>query len=342
MNTHHSQKIFFLVLFLGIFGLLGYIFTPFFAVILLGIVAGIALEPFYIWLHKKIKLNPSLSAALVVFVVFLCLTLIGTLIGSQLKDQAQAVYQKVINGGDYQMTDASTYINNLIRPLNEEYNVDLKKYVSPVVSFVSQNVADIVSGTTSVVFKFFLWVLTLYFVLKDGRKVKTLITRISPLKDDHDNRLFQRIAEAARSIVRGLFLVALVQGFLVGLGLWFVGIENYILWGLIAALAAPIPLLGTSVIMVPSVIYLVITAQIVPAIILTLWGVMAVGLVDNILTPYVYSKGTSIHPIILLFSILGGLIIFGPVGFIVGPLVATIAITLVSLYQEIVLEEATK
>jgi predicted PurR-regulated permease PerM len=184
--------------------------------------------------------------------------------------------------------------------------------------------------------------LTLYFVLKDGRKLKALITRISPLKDSHDNRLFQRIAEAARSIVHGVFLVALAQGFLVGLGLWVVGIENYILWGLIAALAAPIPLLGTSIIMVPSVLYLVITAQIIPALALTLWGVIVVGLIDNVLASYLYSKGTSIHPIVLLFSILGGLVIFGPVGFIVGPLVATIAITLTTLYQEIVLEETSE
>lgn len=339
-TTMRSQKIFFVSLFLCAFGLLAYVFSPFFAVILLGVVAGIALEPLFLWTRNVFKIGPSSAALLTVFVVLAVLVTTASLVGTQLTNQAQNIYQSMISGNQYQINDMSDYLNNLIRPFNTNYVIDLQKYINPVISFVAQNVGTILSGTASIIFKFFLWVVTLYFVLKDGRKIKSLLVKLSPLKNEHDDRLFQHFAASAHSIARGVFLVAIVQGFFVGLGLWFVGIENAVFWGLVAAIAAPIPLLGTSVIMIPSVVYLLITAQFVPALILTVWGVTAVGLIDNVLTPYFYSKGTEIHPLILLFSILGGIAVFGPIGFIVGPLVATIALTLTSLYQEIVLEEA--
>lgn len=335
----NSQKFFFLTLFLTTFGILGYIFSPFFAVILLGVVAGIALEPLFLWFKNTFKFGPSLAAFASVFTVLIIIGSTVSLVGTQLVSQAENVYSNVVTGNQYEIDDASDYINNLIRPFHADYSIDLKKYISPVISFIAQNVGNVVSGTASVIFKFFLWLVMLYFVLKDGRKIKSLLTKLSPLQDAYDDKLFQHIAASARSIVRGVFFVALIQGCFVGLGLWFVGIENAIFWGLIAAIAAPIPLLGTSVIMVPSIVYLFITAQFVPALILTVWGLTAVGLVDNVLTPYFYSKGTEIHPLILLFAILGGLAVFGAVGFIVGPLIATIALTLTSLYQEIVLEE---
>lgn len=335
----NSQKFFFLTLFLTTFGILGYIFSPFFAVILLGVVAGIALEPLFLWFKNTFKFGPSLAAFASVFTVLIIIGSTVSLVGTQLVSQAENVYSNVVTGNQYEIDDASDYINNLIRPFHADYSIDLKKYISPVISFIAQNVGNVVSGTASVIFKFFLWLVTLYFVLKDGRKIKSLLTKLSPLQDAYDDKLFQHIAASARSIVRGVFFVALIQGCFVGLGLWFVGIENAIFWGLIAAIAAPIPLLGTSVIMIPSIAYLLITAQFMPALILIVWGLTAVGLVDNVLTPYFYSKGTEIHPLILLFAILGGLAVFGAVGFIVGPLIATIALTLTSLYQEIVLEE---
>lgn len=335
----NAQKIFFLSLFLAAFALLGYIFLPFLGVILLAVVTGIAIEPLYIKIKKVLRVGPSIASFVTVLFVLLVIALAVSLVGTQLTNQAQNVYQNVVSGNQYEIDDASDYLNNLIRPFYANADIDLRAYVNPVVSFVAQNVGDIVSGTASVIFKFFLWFVTLYFVLKDGRGIKDILARLSPLKDIHDNKLFSHIAAAARSIVKGVFFVALIQGLFVGLGLWFVGIEDAVFWGLVAALAAPIPLLGTGIVMVPSVVYLLITSQFGAAIFLTIWGVTAVGFIDNILTPYFYSKGTEIHPLILLFSILGGLALFGPIGFIVGPLVATIALTLTSLYQEIVLEE---
>ena len=336
MNT---QKFFFLTLFLGVSALCAYIFSPFFAVILLGIVAGIALEPLYTWLQKKLKLGPTSAAGTTLFIVLAILTLATSLVGTQLTQQAQSVYNEAIAGKGYGIDSVSEYINTLVQRFDSSLVIDIQKYLTPVVSFVAQNIGFLVSSTAAIIFKFFLWLVTTYFVLKDGRKIKALLTRLSPLKDAHDNQLFMHIASASRSIVRGVFFVAIIQGVLVGTGLWLTGIENALFWGLIAAIAAPIPLLGTSIILIPSIVYLFVIGNSIAALILLVWGIVVVGLIDNVLTPYFYSKGTEIHPLILLFSILGGIALFGAIGFIVGPLVATITVTLITLYQEIVLEE---
>lgn len=335
------QKTFFIVLFLGACALLGYIFSPFFGVILLGVVSGIALEPLFMWFRRVCKIGPSFAAFCTVTLVIVAIGVTISLVGTQLVSQAQNVYRNTVSGDVYKIDDVSNYINTLIHPFSDSYTVDLKKYVNPTISFIAQNVGGIVSGTASIIVKFFLWVVTLYFVLKDGRALKSALAKLSPLEDKYDDKLFQHIATSARSIVQGVFFVALVQGFFVGLGLWFVGIEDALFWGLVAAITAPIPLLGTSVIMIPSVVYLVVTSQFFLAGFLAIWGLTTVGLVDNILTPYFYAKGTEIHPLILLFAILGGLTVFGVIGFIIGPLVATIVLTLTSLYQEIVFEKKT-
>lgn len=333
------QKLFFLTLFVAVIGVFGYILSPFLGVILLAIISAIAIEPVYLSIKRRFKVKDSFAAFCTVSGLLVIVALLFVVVGSQLVDQARSVQERFVSGNEYQLDDISNYIHGIIHPWYPDVTIDLQKYIDPIVSFVAQNVGSVVSGTASLVFKFFLWVVTVYFVLTDGRTLQRLMTRLSPLDDRHDALLFSHFASAARSIVKGLFFIALVQGVLVGLGLWIVGINDALFWGLIAALAAPIPLLGTSVVMVPSVIYLIVTSQFIPAFILIVWGVTIVGLVDNVLTPYFYSKGTEIHPLVLLFSILGGLAMFGALGFIIGPLVATIAFTLVTLYQEIVLSE---
>lgn len=334
-----SQKIFFLTFFLATIALLAYIFMPFFTVIILGMVAASALLPLHAKIKQYIPRHPSVAAFATVACVVITIGLLVLLLGTQLANQAQNVYTKVVANTDYDVKTFSETINNFIAPYSRGYTIDIQKYVNPVISFIAQNVGSVLSGTASVVFKFVLWLVTIYFILRDGSHLKTLLKKLSPLEEVHDERIINQMLASAQSIARGVFFVALIQGFLVGLGLFIVGIGDAVFWGLVAAIAAPIPLLGTSIILLPSIAYLIITTQFTEAIILVVWGAVAVGLVDNILAPYFYSRGTEIHALILLFSILGGLSLFGAIGFIVGPLVATITITLIDLYQEIVLDE---
>ena len=337
-----NQKIFFLFLFLISIGLFAYTLTPFFAVIILGCVASAALKPLHVRLARYFKGRESLVAGTVVLTLALFIFTVITLLGAQLANQAQNIYSEITkNQTIYGLDLFSDKINEFIEPYTQGYvfTIEIEKYIRPVVSFIAENIGGILSGTASVIFKFFLWLITIYFILRDGDKLQKILHKLSPLKDEYDTRIIERGSIASRSIVNGIFLIALAQGFLVGLGLFVVGIQNAVFWGFVAAISAAIPLLGTSLILIPAVLYLIATSQFGMAALLLVWGVVIVGTVDNILLPYLYSQGTEIHALILLFSILGGLAMFGPIGFILGPLISTLALTLIDLYQEIVLEE---
>jgi predicted PurR-regulated permease PerM len=125
---------------------------------------------------------------------------------------------------------------------------------------------------------------------------------------------------------------------LAGIGMWVFGIPNPTLWGSISAVASLVPGLGTALIFIPAVAYTYIAGNIPNAIGLLLWGTLIVGLVDNFLTPYLYSRSVDIHQLIMLFAVLGGLVVFGPIGFIFGPIVLAIFFSLIDIYQDIILE----
>ena len=111
---------------------------------------------------------------------------------------------------------------------------------------------------------------------------------------------------------------------------------NAILWGSISAIASLVPGLGTAIVFIPAVAYMFILGNTAFAIGLIVWGVVVVGLVDNFLTPYLYSREIEVHPLITLFAVLGGLIVFGPIGFIFGPLVVALFFSLIEIYQGII------
>jgi predicted PurR-regulated permease PerM len=126
----------------------------------------------------------------------------------------------------------------------------------------------------------------------------------------------------------------MIQGILSAVGLWFFGFDRAILWGTIASVGALVPGVGTSIVFVPAIIYLIVTGQHLIAGGVALWALFAVGIIDNVLGPYVMSRGNPLHPFIILLSVLGGIALMGPIGFILGPVIATLFTVLVELYSQ--------
>jgi predicted PurR-regulated permease PerM len=176
--------------------------------------------------------------------------------------------------------------------------------------------------------------ITLYFFLKDGRKFLDYIIRLSPLDDVYDLKIFNRVGSMMTSVVRGVLLIAIVQAFLVGIGFYIFGVPNAVLWGTVTVVASLLPFIGTGLVVFPGVLYLLITGNLFAAIGLAIWGTFLVGLIDNLLMPLLYSKSTKVHPIIILFAVLGGIYAFGPLGFLVGPMAVSFFIAILEIYKE--------
>lgn len=167
----------------------------------------------------------------------------------------------------------------------------------------------------------------LYFFLKDGAQLVRMIFRTIPLERHVKSHLFARFAALFRATVKGTVVVAIVQRALGGIAFCFAGIEGSLLWGALMAFLSLIPAVGTALIWIPAVIYLVATDIMFTALLITAWFVVVIGLSDNVLRPLLVGKDTKMPDWLVLIATLGGLSIYGINGFVIGPLIAALFIT---------------
>ncbi|OGI66816.1 hypothetical protein A2823_01105 [Candidatus Nomurabacteria bacterium RIFCSPHIGHO2_01_FULL_41_91] len=331
MQTKIIEKYFFFGLLLATLIFTFLIFRPFWTILVLGISFSIVFYPFYEWLNKR-RLPHWLSSLVTVFifVIILCGPLLG--IGVIIFNQSQDVYHVVVDNGSVGpfMNSISNKINNI---LPEGIVFDANEKATDFISFVSQNIASIFSSTISAFFSFLLMLLIIFYFLKDGAQWRRAIVVLSPLSDRDDEKIIMRLRQAINSVIKGSLFIALVQGVLMGIGLWIFGIPNSALWGIVAAVASLLPTIGTALVSVPAIVFLFIAGNAAPAIGLLIWSVIMVGMVDNFLSPLIISEKTNVPPLLILFAVLGGLSLLGPVGILVGPLVISLLYTLISIYR---------
>jgi predicted PurR-regulated permease PerM len=173
----------------------------------------------------------------------------------------------------------------------------------------------------------------MFYFLKEGTKWKNIILHFSPLSDESGNKILDKLHIAVNGIIKGYLLIAVVQGVLMGLGLLIFGVPNAALWGVLTAVASLIPTVGTALVSVPAVLFLFILGKNGAAIGLAIWAGALVGTIDNMLSPLFVGKKIAIHPLLVLFSVLGGIALMGPIGILVGPLVISFMYALASVYK---------
>ena len=298
---------------------------------MLGLSFSIVLYPIYEWLNKR-RLPSSLASLLTVifFIIVLCGPILG--IGTVVFQQSQNLYHVVVDNGNAKpfLDSIETKINKILPP---GIVFDINKKTTDFVSYISSNVANIFTTTISAFFSFLLMLLIIFYFLKDGVEWRKSLVVLSPLGDKDDEKIIGRLAQAVNGVIKGSLFIALIQGVLLGLGLWFFGISNAALWGVVAAITSLIPTLGTSLVSIPAIIFLFVSGQTGSAIGLLIWAGIMVGMIDNLLGPSIVGKKIQISSLVILFSVLGGISLVGPVGLLVGPLTVSLLYTLISIYR---------
>jgi predicted PurR-regulated permease PerM len=190
---------------------------------------------------------------------------------------------------------------------------------------------SIVGSLTRSMVNALLLVFVLFFVLRDHDKLIAFLHRALPLSRSEEETLFDEVKAVSKSALVGTLLTAVTQGFVGGIGLWIAGFPG-VFWGTVMAFASLIPLVGTALVWVPAALYLLVTGDWELAIFLFVWGVVVVGSVDNFLRP-VFMQGASMNTIVVFFSLIGGLQVFGLMGLIYGPLIFSLTLVLFKLYE---------
>lgn len=343
MNGANSQHYFLLALLAGASFIAYLIVKPFFAPLALGAVFAVVLQPVYRRILKQLRGRASLAAlatlALSVFVVLIPILFVSM----QLLKEAQTLYTS-IGANDTQRVFAQwiaetgpkldEYIPNASSSLRE-ISDSLDVYAREGASWIVANIGAAFSSLAALFLDLFIFFVTLYYLLRDGGRLRDYLVELSPLKDSDDEHIVNKLEVAVNSVVKGKLAIAAIQGVLAGIGLAIFGVPNPVVWGLVAVVVSLIPPVGTTLVLVPAIAYLAIAGFVPAAIGLAIWSV-GVTVIDNVLGPTLMSGGSDMHPLIVLVSVLGGLALFGPVGLFLGPLSMALLLALLSLYGFIV------
>src|SRR3990167_6417746 len=342
--TPVSPSHFFFGLLLVVVVLAVFIFLPFLTPIVLAAAIAVVFAPLHRFIVRKFykdRERSNFGALTTLLVVIVIIFVPALLITAKIYTEVQSMYGFLIDESG--RSQAITALNNAAEGVS---NVFLNLY--PAYSFDSFNITEILqkglewlfgnldtifSGASKIALSFFVMLLAMFYFLRDGRELKRQIISLSPLGDDDDEKIFKKLERTIFSIFGGSIAVGILQGILTGIGFALFGVPNPALWGSIASITALIPGIGTALVLIPGILYLFFSFKIGLGFGLLAWGILAVGLIDNILGPTLVGRGTKIHPFLVLFGVLGGIQLFGPAGFIAGPLILSLLFALAEIYS---------
>jgi predicted PurR-regulated permease PerM len=333
----------FLLLLVAVTLAFGWILVPFFGAVFWGVVMAILFAPLYRKLVPRLK-GRRTSAALLTMAVILVIVILplGLITGALVREGA-AVYERIQNGElNFANYFAQVYavlphwltslldragLGNLAE-LQEKLTASLRQ----ISQFVATQALAIGQNTLDVVISFFIMLYLMFFLLRDGAGLSRRIRDAVPLNDAHKRELSAKFATVVRATVKGNVLVAVAQGALGGIAFAFLGIHAALLWAVLMAFLSLLPAVGAGLIWAPVAVYFLVTGAVWKGVVLISYGVLVIGLVDNVLRPVLVGKDTKMPDYVVLISTLGGMAIFGLNGFVIGPVIAAMFMAVWDLF----------
>ncbi len=339
MKQKTFQSIFFFSALIGVLLLAGYIILPFVGALLLAAVFAVMLLPIYEKLLGVLRGRRAVAAGLLLLLVFAAVLVPVTLLGGKIFQESRDFYilirsdQARIVSNFQHIWEQQKFLSRYL----PEFPTDFSSLIEQVIGWLVAHLGGFFSGTLQVLLSVFVGIIAFYYFLKDGPAFLSRVMVLSPLPDAYDRQILSRIQLAITSVVRGSLLIAGIQGFVSGIGYAIFGVPGAAFLGVITAIGALVPGIGTAAVIFPVILFLFLSGKTAAAIGLLCWGVVAVGLIDNMLGPRFVGQGLRIHPFFVLLSVLGGVTVFGPFGIVVGPMVLALLFAFLDLYSLIVL-----
>lgn len=321
-----------------------WLLVPFAAAVFWAVVIAILFHPLQRRLVERMPGRRNLSAFLSLLAVIVVVLLPVSLVMRSLIAETIQVYRNVQSGGfsagewielSYNAIPAS------VRPWLERLGFDdlqaIKDYVSraatQAVRVIGNQALSLGQNTFMFVLDLAIMLYLLFFLLRDGSKLADMVRRAMPLAPHQRDRFIDKLAMVVRATIKGNVAVAASQGALGGFIFWVLDIPSATLWGTVMAVLSLLPAVGAGLVWGPVAIYFALTGDVTQAIILGLYGVLVIGLVDNVLRPVLVGKDTRMPDYLVLISTLSGLTLFGVSGFIAGPLIAALFLVAWDLFM---------
>jgi predicted PurR-regulated permease PerM len=304
-------------------------------IVVAAILAGL-LRPFHVRLVRRLGGREPASAAITVLLTLLVIVVplatVGGLVVSQaasITENVRPIIEKSINSPTYldqQLQRVPGYDKHL-KPYRKQILTKAGDVVRSTGGFLMSSLSNTTVTTVTFIFNFFIALYAMFFFLVDGPGMLKAILDHLPLHADEKTLLTDRFMSITRATIKGTIVIGVIQGSLTGLAFWVAGIPSVAFWTVLMIILSIIPVIGAALIWVPACIVLLAMGSVGKAVILALFCSLIVGSVDNVLRPWLVGRDTKLHDLVILFSTMGGLLVIGPLGFIIGPVLAGLFVT---------------
>ena len=310
-------------------------------ILLAGIFSAMA-QPLYQRFERLYRGRKSLaSLSSLLFILIVILTPVSFLLGI-VASQAIQISTEVKPWIDQWISRSSSFDARLhalpgyerIAPYQDVIMQKAGEAVGVLGTFLFNSISGFTLSTINTIFLFLVFLYTMFFFLKEGGEILEKMLFYLPLPDNVERRILDRFTSVTRATIKGTIVIGIIQGGLAGLAFWAVGIQGAVFWGTIMTVLSIIPLVGSALVWVPAVIVLALMGQYLQALGLFLFCSMLVGSIDNLLRPWLVGRDTELHELMVFFGTIGGISLFGIIGFIIGPIVAALVITSLDIYAE--------
>jgi predicted PurR-regulated permease PerM len=320
-----------------------WVVAPFFGAVLWGGVLALLFAPVHRRLARRLPERPNAAALGTLLVVLLVVVLPCLLVGGLLAMEATAVYEGLASGALRPLATLQEWHDSLPRWVRRwlhsagmgDYAAVQARLVAGLRSgtqFFATQVFTLGQGTFAWVASLGLTLYLAFFGLRDGAAASRWMTRLVPMTPPHQRALVRRFQSVVRATVRGTLLVAALQGALGALAFWALDVQGAVLWGVVMAFLSLVPAVGSALVWGPVALLLYLNGDVWQALALTAFGVLVIGLVDNLLRPLLEGRGSRLPDSLVMLTTLGGLSLFGLNGFIIGPAVAALFIAAADLH----------
>jgi predicted PurR-regulated permease PerM len=316
-----------------------FILPVFLAVVVTGL-----FHPLYRGILKRTGNRRTISAFLCCLFIILGFLIPVYIIGDLVAREAMEIYEsaeadvrRFINAFE---SGESQWLNTLresrIVTIFGLDQVDWQATIEDILKNSASMLGSVINIATRETFMLFIHIFILlfamYYFFKDGESIIQRVKYLIPLDEHYEDEIMRKFAEMSRATVKGVLVIAIIKGVLGGLTFWIFGVTGPILWGVVMIILSIIPLVGVWLVMVPAGIVMIIMGDVWQGITVILIGVVFIGNIDNVLNPILVGRDTGMHELLIFLSTIGGLSVFGIMGFLVGPMIASMLVTLLHVY----------
>lgn len=301
-------------------------------------VIAVLAQPLYARLLIVCKQKSGLAAAVTMMIVVLIFLIPAAGLLSLIIQQAFVVYKDFGNAETVASISATLnefiqlpIINNVVGDINIQDAVS--KWGSTISKYAYQFLASSGQDTARVLIQFFIMLYTLYYFIRDGKAILKKLMHLLPLGDQNERELFKRFVSTTRATLKGTLLIGAIQGIIGTVAFLICGIPAALFWGIIMVVLSIIPGIGATIVMVPAIIILLLTGNVWQAVVVLIALVIA-SLIDNVLRGPLVGKDTQMHPLLIFFATLGGLLSFGITGIIIGPVITAFFLSIWEIYAQ--------